>query len=354
MKKLSIIIPIYNMEKYIDRCIQSILAANLKDTVEILLINDGSEDDSQQIMEWYYKKYPDIIRIFSKENNGHGSVINFGIDKAEGKYFKILDADDYYDTKSLEKLIYFLEKDRDVDLIITSYYKEFENNRLKQELNLISNKRLSFEKIFTIFQSLEKKQKKQYINYIPMSMVAYKTEILKRCSKRLSEKTYYVDIEFNVFYINEVSNFIYFDYPVYNYCIGRTDQSISSNNFVRNYKDHLNVVRSILKYYSNHKFKTEIHKKITEIMILRLLNTQYVIYGFHLKKDYDVNKQKEMLKFDKWLKNKSPDLYDKMAIRKYVRIGRKYDFCPQVYRPLMFKMAIVCEILRGTWKRYIT
>ena len=349
MKKLSIIIPIYNMEKYIDRCVQSVLAANLKDAVEVLLINDGSKDSSQQIMEGYYEKYPDTIRIFSKENGGHGSVINFGIEKAKGKYFKILDADDYYDTKSLEKLMHFIEEDRDVDLIITSYYKEFKNSRLKQALNLVSNKRLPFEKLFTIFQSSEKKQ---YINYVPMSMVAYKTETLKKCSERLLEKTYYVDTEFNVFYINEVNNFVYLDYPIYNYCIGRIDQSISSNGFVRNYEYHLNVVHSILKYYCNHKFKTETHKKITEIMILRLLNTQYAIYGFHLKKDYDINKQKEMLKFDKWLKSKSPELYDKIAIRKYVRIGRKYDFCPQVYRPLMFKMAIVWEILRGTWRKY--
>lgn len=349
MKKLSIIIPVYNMEKYIDRCIQSVVAISLKDEIEVLLIDDGSKDNSKQIMRGYYKKYPGIIKIFSKKNGGHGSAINLGIEKAEGKYLKILDADDYYNTKSLENLIYFLKEDRDVDLIITSYYKEFKNKRLKQDFNLISNKILSFKKLFTIFLSLEKKQ---YINYIPMSMVTYKTEILKKCSYRLSEKIYYVDTEFNVFYINEVNNFIYFNYPIYNYCIGRINQSISPNSFVKNYNDHLNVVHSILKYYSNHKFKTEIHKNITEIMILRLLNTQYAIYGFHLKRGYDINKQEEMLKFDKWLKGKNPDLYDKMYIRKYVEIGRKYDFCPKIYHPLMFKIAIIWEILKGTWKKY--
>ena len=349
MKELSIIVPIYNMEKYIDRCVQSILDAKLNDSIEVLLINDGSQDNSQEIMDNYYKQYPNIIRVFNKENGGHGSVIKFGIDKSEGKYLKVLDSDDYFNTENLIQLMAFLDKNEDVDLIITSYYKEFETSRLKQELNIKTNEIMSFEKLYGIFSGTVNKE---YINYVPMAMVAYKTEVLKKCNKRLMEKTYYVDTEFNVFYINEVNNFIYLDLPIYNYCIGRVDQSISSQSFVKNYNDHLKVVHSILEYYNNHIFRTEIHKLVTEIMIVRLLNTQYAIYGYHLKKGYNSKDQEAMLDFDQWLKKESPYLYDKMAIRKYISLGRKHGFSKKIYRPFFFKLAIAWEIMRGTWKKY--
>ena len=337
------------MEKYIDRCVQSILNTKLNDSIEVLLINDGSKDSSQEIMEKYYEQYPDIVRVFNKENGGHGSVINFGIDKSEGKYLKILDSDDYFNTENLIQLMAFLEKNEDVDLIITTYYKEFKNSRLKQELSLNTNEIMSFDHLYGIFQGTANKA---YINYVPMAMVTYKTEILKKCNKRLIEKTYYVDTEFNVFYINEVNNFIYLDLPIYNYCIGRVDQSISSQSFVKNYNDHLKVVQSILAYYNDHTFKTKTHKLVTDIMIVRLLNTQYAIYGYHLKKGYNSEFQKAMLDFDNWLKKVTPYLYEKMAIRKYISLGRKYNFSKRMYRPFFFKLAIAWEIMRGTWEKY--
>ncbi|AMP19962.1 hypothetical protein AZF37_01080 [endosymbiont 'TC1' of Trimyema compressum] len=349
MKKLSIIVPIYNMEKYIDRCVQSVLDAKLNDSIEILLINDGSKDKSQEIMDSYYKQHPDIIRVFNKENGGHGSVINFGIDKSEGKYLKILDSDDYFNTENLKKLIAFLDKNEEVDLIITSYYKVFENSCLKQKLNIKSNEIMPLESLYSIFSG---NSNKENINYVPMAMVTYKTKVLKNCKKRLLEKTYYVDTEFNVFYINEVNDFIYLDLPIYNYCIGRADQSISSQSFVNNYNDHSKVVHSIIEYYNTHLFKTKIHKLVTEIMIVRLLNTQYAIYGYHLKKGYNSQLQKVMLDFDQWLKQESPYLYDKMAIRKYISLGRKHNFNKRIYRPFFFKLAIAWEMMRGTWKKY--
>lgn len=349
MKSLSIIVPIYNMEKYIDRCVQSILGSSYLDDIEILLINDGSKDNSQQIMDDYYKKYPSVIKVFHKENGGHGSVINFGIEKATGKYLKVLDSDDYFDTYNLNELMAFIKKNDDVDLIITSYYKEFQANRLKQALNIEVNQKLPFEKLYGIFSGVEKKQ---FINYVPMAMVTYKTKILKNCNKRLMEKTYYVDTEFNVYYINEVDTFIYLDFPIYNYCIGRENQSISSQSFVKNYEDHLRVVGSILAYYNAYEFKSEIHKKITEIMIVRLLNTQYAIYGFHLKKGYDRSHQEKMIAFDQWLKEKNGYLYDKMGIRKYIKMGRNNQFSQKTYRPLPFKIMIAREMMAGTWKKY--
>lgn len=349
MKLLSIIVPVYNMEKYIDRCLESVLFSLTDDNIELLVINDGSTDNSQGIIEGYAKKYPEIIRAFTKANGGHGSVINFGIEKATGVFTRVLDSDDYVDSINLSKLLQELKEHQDVDLVLTSYYKDLGNKKVKQTFAIEENRKFSFQEMDTIFLG---KKEKNSINYVPMSMSTYRTDILKRCGCRLLEKTSYTDVEFNIYFINEVKSFIYFDYPVYNYFIGRSGQTISSEGLVSHYEDHFRVLKNLIFYFNKYEFKTPIHKKVTEIMILRMINTQYTIYGFHTKGNYSEKEAEKNRVFDKWLKKESPSLYEKMGIRLYIKKGREKTFNPKMYTPNFFKRMIVLEILKGTWKKY--
>ena len=117
-KLLTLVIPTYNMEKYLTKCLESVTAPCIPPTLEVIVVNDGSKDRSLDIMKAFQQKRPDIIRIIDKENGHYGSCINAGLQMAKGKYFRPLDADDWMDTEVLSKLLNVL-KNCDTDLFIT-------------------------------------------------------------------------------------------------------------------------------------------------------------------------------------------------------------------------------------------
>ena len=123
MKKISFIVPCYNSENYLERCINSLLVG--QDEVEIIIVNDGSTDNTKEIADEYAKKYPHIIKVIHKENGGHGSGVNTGLKKASGTYFKVVDSDDWLDKNSLLELLSAIKEmessKNEVDLIICNY-----------------------------------------------------------------------------------------------------------------------------------------------------------------------------------------------------------------------------------------
>ena len=114
MKKISVIIPVYNTEKYLKRCLDSVIAQEYKD-LELVIINDGSTDNSEQLINEYKTKYPELISYYNKENTGVADTRNFGIKKAKGEYIMFLDSDDYIDTALLKNLEDYINKN--IDLI---------------------------------------------------------------------------------------------------------------------------------------------------------------------------------------------------------------------------------------------
>ena len=112
MKKiLTVLIPVYNTEKYIKRCLDSLIDESIIDNIEILIVSDGSKDNSILIAKDYEKKYPNSIKIIEKENGGHGSTINKGLEIATGKYFRVLDSDDWFNTSDFVKLVNYIKND---------------------------------------------------------------------------------------------------------------------------------------------------------------------------------------------------------------------------------------------------
>ena len=100
-KVLSVVIPAYNMEKYIKQTLDSLICDEYMDKLEVLVIDDGSKDDTAAIAKTYEDRYPGTFRVISKENGGHGSALNKGIELATGKYYRPLDADDWVDTSEI-------------------------------------------------------------------------------------------------------------------------------------------------------------------------------------------------------------------------------------------------------------
>ena len=114
--KISVIIPVYNVEKYISKCLDSIVNQTLE-SIEIIVVNDGSLDNSQEIIDEYVKKYPKKVKSFIKDNGGQGSARNIGLQHAKGEYISFVDSDDWLELNTLKEM-YNLAKKNNSDVVI--------------------------------------------------------------------------------------------------------------------------------------------------------------------------------------------------------------------------------------------
>ncbi|MCD8043659.1 MAG: glycosyltransferase family 2 protein [Tannerellaceae bacterium] len=245
-KLLTIPIPVYNMEKYLSACIKSLLIPSILEIIEILIIDDGSTDSSFDIASAYQAQYPDSIRLISKENGGYGTVINMAIDHATGKYFKILDADDSFDSTALLEFIEKLKR-LDCDLIIT----HFIYNNLFTGENFVSlnegedieyNKEYDFEN-FIIHKRLRNRE-------LAMHSITYKTQILRQNNFRMSA-CYYSDTDYAIYPLYNVKTAVFWDLALYKYSVGREDQSVSNQGYIKHFEDHNYITRKLLDYCQN-------------------------------------------------------------------------------------------------------
>ena len=121
-KILSIVIPTYNAEKFLDKGLTSFIMKDEKllSELEVIVVNDGTPDKSVEVAQKYVDMHPDVFRIVNKKNGGHGSAINEGVKHVTGKYFKVIDADDWVDTEALERTMKILETE-EFDAMIQSF-----------------------------------------------------------------------------------------------------------------------------------------------------------------------------------------------------------------------------------------
>ncbi|MGX7112353.1 glycosyltransferase family 2 protein [Gemella cuniculi] len=265
-KLLTIVVPTYNIEKYIDRCIESF--KNVDETLyklfEILVINDGSQDNSVKVVENLILDSDLDVIIINKENGGHGSTINRGIKEAKGKYFKVIDGDDWVDTKNFEEFLHRLQE-IDVDMVITDY----------TEQHLYSNKVVHIN--FLEELSKDKVTNKLPQRRIPMHSLTYKTNVLRNNSIYLSENSFYVDIQYTLFPLEHTGNYVYWNLDIYQYFLGRPDQSMNISVMKKNANHHDKVTKTILDFY--HKiYKRDELKIIVSDTLKYLINKQCLLF----------------------------------------------------------------------------
>lgn len=333
MKILTIAVPVYNTEKYIKRCVDTLLIKEIIDDVEIILVNDGSKDNSIKILNEYKKLYPQSVVVIDKENGGHGSTINAALEKATGKYFRVLDSDDWFNPNDFVTFTKRL-KNEDVDLVITNYRKEHIYSGVSEELN---------------WQKLKENQIYEFDNfdleeldadYFVMANSTYKTEVLRRANLKLLEKTFYVDMQYNIIPILHVKTFKFMKLDIYRYYIGRPDQSMNLQNFVKNRKNHETVMKNLIEYYnSNSKMFSENRGKYIEQILFYMLLTHYYIYCVYAKDNKNVM-YKEVKDFDKYLKETNIELYTMMNMVGQIKYNRKSGFVFLRISPKLFSKCI--------------
>lgn len=244
---LSFVVPSFNAEKYLDKVIPSLLVGG--SDVEVIIVNDGSKDNTLEKVKVYKEKYPNIVKVIDKENGGHGSTINEAINLAQGLYFKCVDADDWLDTdallKLLEKIRYHLSINNLPDLYLTNFVYE----------NVSSNQShvYSLAKYFPLDErvvSWEEVKNFKCKDFFMMHSLVYRLDILKESKLHLLEHTFYVDNIFVYEPLYFVKSMCYLNIDLYRYYIGRVDQSVSVNSMDKNYAHQFRVFKETMLYYS--------------------------------------------------------------------------------------------------------
>ncbi len=317
-KILTVVIPTYNMEKYLDKCLTSLIMPENMDELEVLIVNDGSKDSSLQIALKYEKLYPQTFIAIDKKNGNYGSCINKGLEKATGKYFKVLDADDSFNTENLCEYIKFLRK-LDVDLVMSDFMIVDQSN----DINTTIDYKLPVNIVFS-FEYLVKKN----VPYMWMHAVTHRTEKMRNINYFQQEGISYTDKEF-VFYPMAVSKTVaYFPKVLYLYLMGREGQTIDDNVWIKNYWMEVKAIMKLLIDYKEHKNEVS-----TEgLQFMQQQATLYIssIYHRHLQSGRKKLSINQLIDFDKWLKSLDEDLYHCMDKEKetaefyFIKEWRKY------------------------------
>ena len=246
MKLISFAVPSYNSQDYLHHCVQTLLSGG--EDVEILIINDGSKDNTAAIADAFAAQYPTIVRAIHKENGGHGSGVNRGMQEATGLYYKVVDSDDWVDEQALKTLLDTIKchqaEDRLPDLYITNfiYDRSLENKRFTRHW------RRQFRA--NAFQTWDHVGGFYGAQVLLMHSLMYKTERLRESGLQLPEHTFYVDNLFAYQPLPLMESIFYLDVDLYHYFIGRDDQSVNIKNFTRRYDQQIRVMDRMAKAYS--------------------------------------------------------------------------------------------------------
>ena len=292
MKYISFAIPCYNSAEYMEHAIQSILPAG--EDVEIIVVNDGSKDETAEIAARYEKEYPTIVKAVNKENGGHGDAVNVGLDHATGLYYKVVDSDDWVDEEALFKILdvvkSFVEQKKEVDMVISNYVYEkvgMEHKKVIHYRNVLpQNEIFRWDGIgrFHLDQ------------YILMHSVLYRTELLKLCQLRLPKHTFYVDNIYVYYPLPHVRTLYYIDVDFYRYYIGREDQSVNEKVMISRIDQQLFVTRSMIDMYQLKKIKS---KKLRKYMLnyLAIMMTVSSILCIRSKNPENLRKKRELWQY---------------------------------------------------------
>ena len=270
MKTLTIAVPAYNAAWCLEKCLDSFCRSEVLGELEIIVVNDGSKDQTSAIAHAYALRYPESVIVIDKENGGHGSGINAAIRIASGAYFQAVDSDDWVITENLPKLVDTLKKVNS-DVVLCNYHMVDMKTGRKQPF---VTSEISLNQEYSMEQFMDHSDKARVCCFY--HGIIYRTSFYLGTGLRLSEKTFYEDQEYATipfFYAKTV-------YPtglfVYQYLVGNVEQSISNANQVRNMPQIEKILWNVCGFYQTHPDMSEARKKYFLFKLSTLLLSYYV------------------------------------------------------------------------------
>ena len=334
-KLLTLIIPTYNMERYLKKCLDSLLVARNLDCLEVLVVNDGSKDASSAIAHEYSEKYPRSIRVIDKENGNYGSCINRGILEGRGKYVKILDADDHFDTQVLDDVLEQM-KTVDADLFLTDTVQIHEDGSfvLKNDFSIPPMQVVDFGGYTKVDE-------------MPMHCIAYKLENVRRLGYRQTEGISYTDTEWAFFPMESVKTCFYFPKVLYRYLIGRAGQTMAPEVYQRGRSQELIITKRMVEFWDAHQ-ELPVQGYFDQYLLhrLRRIYMQNMVRNEEGDNDF-------LIEMDKFIQEHSGKLYGLLDACLYGR-REKIPFIREWrknYKPsLKFRLCVKLHRLMGNQK----
>ncbi len=309
MKILTVAIPCYNSEAYMDKCIRSLLPAG--DDIEILIIDDGStKDRTPEIADSYEKKYPGIIRAIHQENGGHGEAVNTGIRNATGLYFKVIDSDDWADKRYLLPVVSRLKELEEAGTPVDMFLVNF----IYDKVGAKHKKVMHFRHVFPTEEIFDwsKMRHMRETQYILMHNIFYRRSVLSESGLRLPAHTFYVDNIFAFQPYPYVKSMYYMDVNFYHYYIGREDQSVNEHVMVQRVDQQIKVNKIMIDIMAAEDF-TGLNKHVKKYMYIYLGKIMLVTQSMLLVggTGEDLEKKRELWRY---LKQKSLPMYLRLRL----------------------------------------
>lgn len=292
-KLLTIVVPVYNTEKYLRKCLDSLIVPDFLSQLEVLIVIDGSPDNSISIANEYAEKYPQTFIVVNKENGGHGSAINKGLQIATGKYFRALDSDDWFDSENFEKYLQILSRE-DSDIVMTHLVKDYVDvgQSILWPVHGLTphdyGKPLSDE----VYDRLD-------FSFFMMARCSYKTVFLKLHDLKLLEKQSFEDTIFHVFPLLFANKVVFYDVPIYHYFLSRPDQSVKQKLSLKKCKDMEMVIKQMIDVYICNVSNLDEKKRNYFLKAIKIYVTNHFLMLNGL--DYSVAKE-EIRKFHEYIK----------------------------------------------------
>lgn len=287
-KILTVSIAAYNVERFILNTLESLVIKRNMDKLEVIIINDGSIDQTPLIVEKYTNKYPNTFILINKDNSGYGSTINVSSKMARGKYFKQLDGDDWFQNDNLDDFIDYLEE-CNTDCVYSPFWKVYEKR----------NERVLFE--------ANKKTKDLIIaDDIFMHAFTFKTGLFLQNNIKITENCFYTDCEYNLKLLSFSNEISFYNKPIYCYRLEEEGQSVSYSGWKKHYKEHCKVTLELMSFFTLHE------KNISEIYREAIVDYIIKIYKTNLNIALEIGDRsirKEFCKLDKEVKKEFSQFY---------------------------------------------
>ncbi|MCD7790136.1 MAG: glycosyltransferase [Bacteroides thetaiotaomicron] len=298
-KVLTISIAAYNVEKYIRQTLESLIVEDIIDELEIFVVDDGGKDNTLNIAQEYAEKYPQSIFPIHKENGGYGSTVNYSIAHATGKYFKVLDGDDWVVRENMSAFVGKL-KDADADVIINPHYKCEEGG---------SATRAGVKGNYEIDISL-KICNTAITDVFGIWGITYKTEILKNCNLELPLHCLYTDQIFSTVPFSIAKTICFMNSEIYCYRIGRDGQSVSRESRIKHIDDNKNVAGILCRFYQEQEEKK--NDNIQYLLHRISVYAKWIINTYLLSPvSWDV--LQAIKEYDQKLQKESPRIYKRFG-----------------------------------------
>lgn len=344
MKSLTITVPCFNSENYLKRCLDSLLTGG--DDVEIIVVDDGSADGTGEIADCYARWFPEIVTVVHKENGGHGSGVNTGLRLASGRYFKVVDSDDWLEESAYRELLRQIRIWSDLeasgetgaapDLIISNYTY----NHLDEGLE----RTMGYRNIFPERQICSWEEIKSFrpSQYLIMHALVYRTDVLRKSGVALPEHTFYVDNIFAYYPLPYVETLYYMDMDLYQYYLGREDQSVNEKVLISRIEQQIRVTKIVADCVDLREVRRR-HPKLANYMY-RNVSIMMAISSIHLLLSGEEKARARHREIWAEMKRENPGLYYRLRYTQLSgltnlpgRLGKKaavdgYRIAKKIYR----------------------